>query len=295
MRSHEFVRERCATHRLGRMEGTPSGCVALSTTRDITPTRQGVCHPRKGESMQSASSPGHINACTATVIALIIACASSLATLLLANYLYTGISCNSRHPKHYDAPQKRTVFDRNGRWDGSERMIIAEKNITVVRAHSSDRCYIVPLRLATDEKQLKQHVELIEEITSTTIFEKLAGVDAVNFCHDHRVFFMTDPPTKQSSRRHKRVAIDRNVDPQKLKYEERAPRCMDILLDCAGGKIGEVHSCFTWINGVMSMDRECLSETEFKVTLQKPKGRIIKIQKEQWDICKERRKEGLRC
>ncbi|KAK0390365.1 hypothetical protein QR680_019325 [Steinernema hermaphroditum] len=260
----------------------------------FTPARQQVCHPCDGESMQSAPSSGHTSACTATVIALIIACISSLATLLLANYLYTGISCNARHPKDVDAPQKRALFDRNGRWDGSERIVIAEKNVTVVRAHSNDRCYVVPLRLAVDQQQLKQHVELVEEITNPTILEKVAGVDAVDFCHDHRVFFMADPQAKLPSRRRRRDA-EKTVDPQKLKYEERSPRCMDVLLDCADGKIGEVHSCFTWINGVMAMDRECLSPTEFKVTLQKPKGRILKIQKEQWDICKERRKEGLRC
>ncbi|TKR72113.1 hypothetical protein L596_019623 [Steinernema carpocapsae] len=283
-------------------KGTPSGlCCAYNCSNSL---KDAIIHTHatlsatraKAQAMQSSTdSASKRNACTATVVALIIACISSLATLLLANYLYTGISCNASHAKHeakHAEMQKKTMFERNGRWDSSERIMIAEKNITVVRAHSSDRCYIVPLRLAVDQQQLKQHVELVEEITNTRILESLAGIDAVDFCKNHRVFFMADPQIKATSRRRREAAA---VDPLKLKYEERSPRCMDVLLDCADGKIGEIHSCFTWINGVMAMDRECISPTEFKVTLKKPEGRILKIQKEQWEICKERRKEGLRC
>ncbi|VDN53212.1 unnamed protein product [Dracunculus medinensis] len=75
---------------------------------------------------------------------------------------------------------------------------------------------------------------------------------------------------------------------------DRNPRCMDLILDC-GMKVGQVTTCYTWISGMISMQRECLNANGFKVVLAKTKEKITKLQVELREICSERRKQGLRC
>jgi hypothetical protein len=81
-----------------------------------------------------------------------------------------------------------------------------------------------------------------------------------------------------------------------LPLEQREPRCVDLILDCGKGTgIGEVQTCYTWMNGVIKMAQECVSPTQFKIYMTKPPGRMLKIAQQQWKICLQRRKEGLRC
>lgn len=81
-----------------------------------------------------------------------------------------------------------------------------------------------------------------------------------------------------------------------LKYEERNPRCEDLILDCGkDGAIGQTQQCYTWINGVILMKQECTDGNKFKIYMSKPPGRILKIAQREWKVCIERRKEGLRC
>jgi hypothetical protein len=80
-----------------------------------------------------------------------------------------------------------------------------------------------------------------------------------------------------------------------IPLEQREPRCVDLILDCAFGQIGQVQTCYTWLNGVIKMNQECVSTTQFKINMTKPPGRMLKIQQQQWLICLQRRKEGLRC
>uniref|UniRef100_A0A915C053 Uncharacterized protein n=1 Tax=Parascaris univalens TaxID=6257 RepID=A0A915C053_PARUN len=173
--------------------------------------------------------------------------------------------------------------------DGSERIVIDEKKVVVIRLHSNDRCYIAPLH---QNFSAPRTFELVNEELSDALIEQFAGIDAVKFCQHQHTFLVKEPNdvNKIQNRRRRQAA----TDPLETPIDSRSPNCMDILLDC-GRRVVEVNNCYTWINGAMQMHRECLADNEFRVTLTKPKGRIDQIQEEQWEICKERRKQGLRC
>ncbi|KHN73518.1 hypothetical protein Tcan_11749 [Toxocara canis] len=167
---------------------------------------------------------------------------------------------------------------------------IFTQKVVVIRLHNKDRCYIAPFDQKNDTQR---KLELINEELSEALIEQLAGVDALRFCRNQQTFLLKEPENTNApiNRRRRRQALTNPLD---LPIEQRTPNCMDLLLDC-GRQIGEVNDCYTWINGAMAMHRQCLSDSEFKVTIAKPKGRIAKIQEQQWKICEERRREGLRC
>jgi len=76
--------------------------------------------------------------------------------------------------------------------------------------------------------------------------------------------------------------------------EQREPRCDDTFLDCVVS-IGKKVTCFSWTNGVIKLDQECMQGNQFRVSMTKPPGRILKLAQEQWRICVERKMQGLKC
>ncbi|CAI4225538.1 unnamed protein product [Auanema sp. JU1783] len=74
--------------------------------------------------------------CCFTIIALCITCVSAVLTFLVANYMYTGISC-SHDWKSEDMPNKVHAL-------ASERLAVPEKGIIIVKMSALQRCFIMP-------------------------------------------------------------------------------------------------------------------------------------------------------
>jgi hypothetical protein len=269
-------------------------------------------------------------------------------------------------------------------WDDTERINIEEKGMTVVRMHSKNRCYLMPM--ATQEiSAAGRPLELVNQPLSEEVVEGMAGADAVQFCQHQQTYLLRDPMQVEQARRKRDAAyaaaeaaheaaggaaveavpaeaehgasgsaehgaaapaaapasgeasheaaapaagaaaagpappaaqtatggggyakptagkpgvgiFAHRPSGLDLPLEQREPRCIDLILDCGKGTgIGEVQTCYTWINGVIKMAQECVSPTQFKIYMTKPPGRMLKIAQQQWKICLQRRKEGLRC
>ncbi|KAH7728799.1 hypothetical protein AAVH_03169 [Aphelenchoides avenae] len=108
---------------------------------------------------------------------LILAAVSALFALLLANYLYIGWGCN----------RSKALFDTEVRWDGSERISIAEKNVTVIRALSKERCYVLRNNLPN---KAGNEVSVIRKLDETEL-HALAGDDAVLFCKGEDTYLLS--------------------------------------------------------------------------------------------------------
>jgi hypothetical protein len=226
--------------------------------------------------------------CLSTNIAVFLAIVSALSVLLLANYLYFGLTCRGKHnPNSINSTQ---FFTEKIHWDGAVRLTIEEKNITLLRTMAKHRCYILP-RTSASAVVLMRKLQLVREIIDENDKLNVLGGDGKKFCSDDKIYLLEALSEGTRQKRDSTAA----GDPLQLSYEKRSPRCVDLILDCAEGEIGEVRSCYTWINGAMTMKQTCLSQKEFKITLTKPTGRIMKVQREQALICFERRQNGLRC
>uniref|UniRef100_A0A9J2PBB0 Uncharacterized protein n=1 Tax=Ascaris lumbricoides TaxID=6252 RepID=A0A9J2PBB0_ASCLU len=183
------------------------------------------------------------------------------------------------------APQ---MPDANTRPLNTDTLHAAAMSCSILRYPVSDGSE----RIVISEKSAPRTFELVNEELSDALIEQFAGIDAVKFCQHQHTFLVKEPnDVNEILNRRRRQAA---TDPLDIPIDSRSPNCMDLLLDC-GRRVVEVNNCYTWINGAMLMHRECLADNEFRVTLTKPKGRISQIQEEQWEICKERRKQGLRC
>uniref|UniRef100_A0A914CY91 Uncharacterized protein n=1 Tax=Acrobeloides nanus TaxID=290746 RepID=A0A914CY91_9BILA len=190
---------------------------------------------------------------------------STIVTLLIADL--------STRFKHDDR------LENDISWDKIQTIYIRRKNLVIIRTNQSNRCFLLPVDKNGRDTYIFHKI-------SKNVAESLGGKNVMRFCHNNLFYLLS--PASNSTR------IEQN-DGLSLSYEERTPRCTDLLLDCSNQKIGESQLCYTWINGVMRMDQSCISSTEFKVSLRKPQGRMLKIQQEQWKICLERRRNGLRC
>uniref|UniRef100_A0A914VJ98 Uncharacterized protein n=1 Tax=Plectus sambesii TaxID=2011161 RepID=A0A914VJ98_9BILA len=281
--------------------------------------------------------------CITVVAVVALAAFSSIATLFIASSFYPERVCGQ-----VDVSSARLSFPKEEpQWDDTERFNIEEKGMTVVRLHSKNRCYLMPI--ASEETTAAgRPLELVNEPLSENVIEGMAGPDAVEFCRHQSTFLLRDPMQVEKARRKREadgaeaghadaaaapaaapaaaagaagpaapapVAASHASEGAKptagkpgvgifahrpsgldLPLEQREPRCVDLILDCGKGQgVGEVQTCYTWINGVIKMAQECVSPTQFKIYMTKPPGRMLKIAQQQWKICLQRRKEGLRC
>ena len=158
----------------------------------------------------------------------------------------------------------------------------------MVRTYNSDRCYVMPLHTEGEKKVFS----LVHTPLSRELLEDLAGADALKFCSGADAYLLKDVLSDERMREKRQVAERKSG--LNLSYEERTPRCMDLVLDC-GLNVGQVQNCYTWMNGVILMAQECVAENQFRIYMTKPPGRILKIAQQQWLICLERRQQGLRC
>jgi len=241
---------------------------------------------------------------------------SSLTTLLLTHNQQT-ICPQSTDQRVAGASSQQITVDsassKSGEWDAVERLNIEEKGITVVRVLAKNKCYIRPL--GSESRPLIQ----VPEALSEHLVEELGGVWAVQFCEGLSSYLLRDVAKVEESRRRRQATDASQPQPQPqqpqpsggsptqrpfgtsrrpsgldLDIDQRNPRCDELILDCVTS-VGKVQTCYTWINGVIKMDQKCESPTVFKVFMTKPPGRMLKIAQEQWKICVERRKTGLKC
>lgn len=105
------------------------------------------------------------------------------------------------------------------------------------------------------------------------------------------------------------VGWQRRMQGLALPREQREPRCMDTFIDC-GTQVGTVNKCYTGLNGIFLMERECLEPTRFQVRtpfpdlmsmlrtlalqtrMVKPPGRILKTLQGQILKCLQYKREN---
>ncbi|KAL6724797.1 hypothetical protein Aduo_019654 [Ancylostoma duodenale] len=136
----------------------------------------------------SPSHPGFFQSeecgyCCLTVIALSIAFCSAVITFLVANHMYTGLPC-------HDDPQPFALNNEELSWDGSDRLVVANKRIIVVRLDDLKRCYLLPSRLAQDTN--RQQFEIIPEPLTKAIGTHFAGPEGWKFCDGLPVFLLEE-------------------------------------------------------------------------------------------------------
>ncbi|VDD89899.1 unnamed protein product [Enterobius vermicularis] len=161
------------------------------------------------------------------------------------------------------------------------------QNLTAIRLEDNGHCYLAP---SSNQAERLLNVEL-EELSVSDV-QRVGGLLAVVFCKNLPVFFLKPFIYEEHERKKRSESLILNS--LTIPIEERKPNCMDLLLDC-GDKIGETNSCYTWLNGVLNMSRECSDQNTVKVTVFNTTAATQELTEKQWQICRERRKKGLRC
>lgn len=232
--------------------------------------------------MEKSSSNRTLVTVIATAVILI---CTVIVTVFVAREFFAESLCASRQ-----VIQPRLTFNEKAEWEQTERLHIDEKGVTVMRTADSDRCYVMPINRDNEKRTLS----LIHDPLSDEMLEQIGGPYAVDFCDGQPVYMLKDIHQAEASRAKRQAPV--RASGLDKEYDERTPRCMDLVLDCsADGAIGQTQDCYTYINGVILMKQECTSENTFKIYMSKPPGRILKIAQQQWKICIARRSEGLRC
>ncbi|KAK6760205.1 hypothetical protein RB195_021628 [Necator americanus] len=121
--------------------------------------------------------------CCLTIIALSIAFCSAVITFLVANHMYTGLPC-------HDDPQPYTLKNEELSWDGSNRLVVANKRIIVVRLDDLKRCYLLPSRLAQNGD--RQQFDIVPEPLTKAIGTHFAGPEGWKFCDGLPVFLLEE-------------------------------------------------------------------------------------------------------
>ncbi|KAK5979972.1 hypothetical protein GCK32_000073 [Trichostrongylus colubriformis] len=121
--------------------------------------------------------------CCLTMIALSIAFCSAVVTLLVANYMYTGIPCR-------DDPKSFAVKNDELSWNGSDRLVVASKRVIVVKLEDLERCYILPSRLASDLP--RKQFEIVPEPLTRAIGIHFAGQEGWNFCNSFPIYLLEE-------------------------------------------------------------------------------------------------------
>jgi len=228
-------------------------------------------------------------------VACLLMVSTSMITLLIARNFYSEQLCASSFTSN---SMPRLTFSKTTEWDETERIHIDEKGVTVMQTIGSNRCYVMPINRDNEERTLM----LVHEPLSDDALEAIAGEHAKEFCAEVPTYLLKDVNAVMKSRNKRQTNpadFDKN-DPRAgglaLEYDQRTPRCEDLVLDCGlQGAVGQTQDCFTWMNGILKMKQECVAPNQFRVYMSKPPGRILKIAQQQWLICLQRRQEGQRC
>jgi hypothetical protein len=227
-------------------------------------------------------------------VACLLMVTTCMVTLLIARSFYSDQLCAGTFTAN---SMPRLTFSQTTEWDETERIHIDEKGVTVMQTVGSNRCYVMPINRENEKRTLM----LVHEPLSDDALEAIAGEHAKEFCADVPAYLLKDVNTVEKNRKKRQTPddVDKN-DPRAgglaLEYEQRTPRCEDLVLDCGlDGAVGQTQDCYTWMNGILKMKQECVSPTQFRVYMSKPPGRILKIAQQQWLICLQRRQQGLRC
>jgi len=239
--------------------------------------------------MEKASSS---SSRTTTVLACAAACLfTCVATLLIAKQFGAPTLC----ARSYDVP--RIAFPKEeSEWDSVHRLNIDEYNVTAMITDGSERCYLQPL----NRDGVRRALQLVPEPLSEEMIEAIGGVSAAHFCDGLPTYLLRDLDEvrvnhAERARRQANIPEDLTWGGE-LEYDQRTPRCMDIVLDCGlDSNIGQSQKCFTWINGVILMKQQCDSPTQFSIYMTKPPQRILKLAQRQMKECLLRRQKGLRC
>lgn len=225
------------------------------------------------------------------VLACGLACVlTAISTLLITRQYYPSAICQRQVDSF--PPMPRLHFPKKPEWDSVHRIHIREKNITAMITDNSERCYLMPLNEAGEKRA---HI-LLHDPLSEELIEEIGGDRAVHFCEGLPTYLLREINTHEEGKaRRKRQAEERKWGGD-LPYEQRTPRCMDLVLDCGlDSNIGQTQECYTWINGVLFMKQICDEPTKFSIYMSKPPGRILKIAQREWKDCLLRRQRGERC
>ncbi|XGW35781.1 hypothetical protein V3C99_019176, partial [Haemonchus contortus] len=121
--------------------------------------------------------------CCLTIIALSIAFCSAVVTMLVANYMYTGLPCR-------DDPKTFTVKNDELSWNGSDRLVVNSKSVIVVKLEPMKRCYIMPSRFAQDSP--RKQFEIVPEPLSKAIATHFAGQEGWDFCKSLPIYLLEE-------------------------------------------------------------------------------------------------------
>jgi len=203
---------------------------------------------------------------------------TALATIMIVRTYNPSQLCSNKHDS--------LGFTQIEKWDDTEKIDIPSKNLVISRTVSSARCYITPKYDHNDGKI--QAVKVLPERLSKDMIQYIAGTEAASLCGDFDTYLAV--PLQQSELTAPRRKRAPPAAARDIPYEQRQPNCMNLLLLCPDN-IGQVQSCYTWINGVIWMDRKCTDETHFQIKMTKPPGRILKVLQEETRECNLRRQK----
>jgi len=211
----------------------------------------------------------------------------------------------------------------NPEWNQVDRLEIPEKGLMISRPTDGNRCYLMPIRQVGEDADQPRPLVILNDPLTSDVLKQIAGPNGAAFCNGFDSYLAREmkPDETPRQKRDTEKAADAPVtgvdagappssgtaqgsifgsaqstgkDAKDLPIEQREPRCTDVILDCTD-HVGQVQSCYTWVNGVLWMDRKCSDEKDFSIHMTKPPGRILKIAQQQWIICLQRRNQGLSC
>jgi len=226
--------------------------------------------------------------------------------LITANVLPPTTKCGNVDGSKLNFPKE--IPD----WTLVERFEIKEKGLIISRPTGGDKCYLLPIRQPGQDNDQPRPLILQHDPLNDDMIELIAGEDGASFCNGYETYLAREMKPEETRRKREDAppasaptsgavqgglfgsAQNQGKDAKDLAIEQRQPNCKDVLLDCTD-HVGQVQSCYTWINGVLWMDRKCTDSNTFNIHMTKPPGRILKIAQQQWIICLQRRNQGLPC
>jgi hypothetical protein len=196
-------------------------------------------------------------------------------------------------------------------WTQVDRFEIKEKGLIISRPTGGKQCYLIPIRPAGQDTDQPRPLIVQTQPLNDDMLEVIAGEDGASFCNGYVTYLTSEMKPDETRRKREDAppsaptsgtaeggifgsAQNQGKQARDLTIDQREPRCTEVLLDCTD-HVGQVQSCYTWVNGVLWMDRKCTDSKQFNVHMTKPPGRILKIAQQEWIICLQRRNQGLSC